>query len=417
MHNVTHCIHIVLYLRLVYINTMKKLLLLLSLATLVNCTKDEEVQKFTITLDSSDGGSLNIPSGSYVYDRMTIISFFAIPDEGYAFTGWTGAGDSGSQVNLVVIEDRNIVANFVKLDIYLAENGVTIKCPDANVGDTGTVGVKEYTVVNEAQLREMISKDEDVTCVCTSKVTSMTYLFQAVGFVTIDLFAGNPEDSNFNQEIGSWDTSNVTDMTGLFANAKAFDKDIGDWNTSNVTSMIFVFYGASAFNQNIGNWNTAAVTDMSSMFNQATAFNQDIGSWDTSAVTSMFSVFNRASVFDQDISSWNTEAVTSMEQMFIGASTFNQNIGSWNTVKVTNMFQMFSAATAFNGDIGSWNTGAVTRMGGMFSYTASFNQDLSIWCVQNNFDSEPYFFKSSANNTWANDASKQPDWDGASCPP
>ena len=36
----------------------------------------------------------------------------------------------------------------------------------------------------------------------TSKVTSMTYLFQAVGFVTIDLFTGNPEDSNFNQEIG-----------------------------------------------------------------------------------------------------------------------------------------------------------------------------------------------------------------------
>ena len=52
----------------------------------------------------------------------------------------------------------------------------------------------------------------------------------------------------------------------------------------------------------------------------------------------------------------------------------------------------FGGQTAFNGDIGSWNTGAVTRMGGMFSYTASFNQDLSIWCVQNNFDSEPYFF-------------------------
>jgi surface protein len=403
---------------------MKKSLLLLSLVTLVNCTKEkivtvekivtEEVivtNEYTLIAIAGEGGRVAKSAASETSVTLTASAYV-----GYGFTGWS-SGSTDNPLTLNIGSDQTITANFVKLDIYLAENGVTVKCPDANVGDTGTVNDKVYTVVNEAQLREMISKDEDVTCVCTSKVTSMTYLFQAVGFVTIDLFAGNPEDSNFNQEIGSWDTSNVTDMTGLFANAKAFDKDIGDWNTSNVTSMIFVFYGASAFNQNIGNWNTAAVTDMSSMFNQATAFNQDIGSWDTSAVTSMFSVFNRASVFDQDISSWNTEAVTSMEQMFIGASTFNQNIGSWNTVKVTNMFQMFSMATAFNGDIGSWNTGAVTRMGGMFSYTASFNQDLSIWCVQNNFDSEPYFFKSSANNTWANDASKQPDWDGASCPP
>jgi len=38
------------------------------------------------------------------------------------------------------------------------------------------------------------------------------------------------------------------------------------------------------------------------------------------------------------------------------------------------------------------------------------------WCVQNNFNSEPFNFKTIANDTWANDASKQPDWDGAACP-
>ena len=42
-----------------------------------------------------------------------------------------------------------------------------------------------------------------------------------------------------------------------------------------------------------------------------------------------------------------------------------------------------------------------------------FNQDLSGWCVQSNFASEPTSFKPSANSTWANDAAKQPDWDGA----
>ena len=72
---------------------------------------------------------------------------------------------------------------------------------------------------------------------------------------------------------------------------------------------------------------------------------------------------------------------------------------------------MFDEATAFNGDISSWNTAAVTNMSSMFEGATAFNQNISNWCVQNNFNSEPNNFKTSANNTWANDASKQPDWD------
>ena len=197
---------------------MKKLLLLLSLVTLVNCTKEkivtvekivtEEVivtNEYTLIAIAGEGGTVTKSAAS-----GSSVTLTASANVGYIFTGWS-SGSTDNPLTLNIGSDQTITANFVKPDIYLAENGVTIKCPDANVGDTGTVNDKVYTVVNEAQLREMISKDEDVTCVCTSKVTSMTYLFQAVGFVTIDLFAGNPEDSNFNQEIGSWDTSNVTD--------------------------------------------------------------------------------------------------------------------------------------------------------------------------------------------------------------
>ena len=81
------------------------------------------------------------------------------------------------------------------------------------------------------------------------------------------------------------------------------------------------------------------------------------------------------------------------------------------------MYGVFNQVTSLNGGISSWKTSAVTSVAYMFYGATAFNQDLSSWCVQNNFNSEPSSFKTSANNTWANDASKQPDWDGASCPP
>jgi surface protein len=54
--------------------------------------------------------------------------------------------------------------------------------------------------------------------------------------------------TNFNGNIGGWDTSKVTDMSNMFNGASAFNGNIGGWNTRSVTDMSRMFDGASAFN-------------------------------------------------------------------------------------------------------------------------------------------------------------------------
>jgi hypothetical protein len=70
----------------------------------------------------------------------------------------------------------------------------------------------------------------------------------------------------FGDHIGGFDTSQVTNMSGMFNGASSFNQPIGQWKTNQVTGMRGMFCNASSFNQPIGQWKTNQVTDMSDMF-------------------------------------------------------------------------------------------------------------------------------------------------------
>ena len=356
-------------------------------------------KKYTLTISKVGEGSVTeqlISSGrSTDYDSGSTVKLTAIPDSGWSFLNWTGDFDgTDNPIEVNISEAKSITANFEQLNaIYLDDNGVTIKAYDfAVVGDVYELDGVSYTVVDNDLLKSMADNNDDLTKVVTTKVTVVYQLFY---------------NTDFNQDIGNWDTSNIYDWTGMFYRASLFNQNISSWDTSNASDMSGMFNAASAFNQDIGAWDISSVTDMRDMFDNASSFNQDISSWNTSKVTDMSSMFFNVTVFNQDIGEWDVSSVTAMSFMF-SQTPFNQDIGNWDVSNVTDMSFMFYQ-TPFNQDISSWNTSNVTDMGGMFGSASSFNQDLSGWCVTN-ITSEPDSFATNSSLTESN----KPVW--GTCP-
>jgi surface protein len=273
-----------------------------------------------------------------------------------------------------------------------------------------TVGGNTYIAWDTREVTNMIGAlfiqsgfagafNQNVTNWNTSKVTSMNSLFT--------------NQINFNQDI----STKVVSVSGVSYVA---------WDTREVTNMGAILgvgssSGVGSFNQNIGNWNTSKVTNMFQMFLNQINFNQNINTkvvnvsgssyvaWDTANVTTMstmLSCFNLDGSFNQNVDSWNTNRVTTMSQLFTGQPYFNQNVGTkqvtvsattysaWTVSAVTNMNFMFytyepsttgKLAGSFNNSgstsINNWDVRRLTVATDMFNYQTGFNQPINNWNI------------------------------------
>ena len=220
-------------------------------------------------------------------------------------------------------------------NFYWAPNGITLLCPAASQGETGTYDGVTYTKRGYGDLLGL------------------------VGTV-------------YEAELSTSCTTGLTALTNMFFMKSSFNRDVSIWDTSQVTLMVNTFYGATSFNQNINSWSTSAVTHMVNTFYGASSFNKPLDQWDTSMTTTMINVFFGASAFNQNIASWDTRQVTNMVGMFHGASAFNQNIARWRTDRVINMVEMFKSASSFNWDLSSWQVGLVGSCSGFASGATSW---------------------------------------------
>ena len=391
----------------------------------------------TVQLVNGLGETLDRSKGTVVVVAPSSAAVSDVTDHGdgsytatYRALGPTGTVTVSATLNGQPITNTAEVSVTVPdSGFYLDENGLTIRCDDAAVGDIGSIALdgetaQTYTKRTYAQLEALVRTDGDyqeAAQSCTSGITALLNTDTTIGLfenmvdfnepighwdvsaVTTfewvftgasafdqplagwdtssattmkDMFGGA---RSFNQPIGQWDTSQVTDMTALFAGARSFNQDISDWDTSSVTDMSSMFRGARAFNQPLGGWDVSSVTEMNSMFQGAVAFNQPIDAWDTSQVERFDSMFENAVMFNQPIGNWDLSSATQTNDMFRGAHAFNQPIGSWDVSGVTNMDYKFQDAYAFNQAIGGWDTSQVTSMEDMFETAVAFNQDISGW--------------------------------------
>jgi surface protein len=357
-----------------------------------------EKKSYALTINTTGSGTVDekiLQNKATDYDHGTVVELTANPATGWIFVEWQG-DVTGSQNphELTVDNPKDVTAVFEKESqslFYLAQNGITIKCEDATIGDTGTVNGITYTKRSASQITPGNAETS-----CTSGVSSMRFMFQ--------------KDASLNGDISSWDVSGVKDMGGMFWGAESFNGDISSWDVGNVRDMANMFFNADSFNGDLSDWDVSNVTEVAGMFKLAVSFNQDLNDWDLSNVKDMQGMFTAANSFNGDISNWNVSNITDMEAMFRSADSFNQNISNWDVSSVTTMEEMFSNAISFNGDISTWDVSSVTNMVYMFNGASTFDTDLSGWCVPN-ISSEPNGF---ADNSPIEDSSNLPAW--GTCP-
>lgn len=160
-------------------------------------------------------------------------------------------------------------------------------------------------------------------------------------------------------DLSSFDTENVTDMSGMFYDVKNLTNlDLTHLNTSNVTDMHYMFTNMSSLTSlNLSHMNTSKVTNMTGMF------------WGVKNLPTL------------DLSKFDTRNVTDMSQMFLYAEKItNLDLSSLDTSKVTKMFDMFNCMKSLTNLKFSkkFNTGQVQNMQGMFANLMNIQEiDLS----------------------------------------
>ncbi len=118
----------------------------------------------------------------------------------------------------------------------------------------------------------------------------------------------------------------VISMEEMFYYCSSFlgNGTIGTWDLTNVTDLSGMFEFCSPFNQNISSWNVSNVNDMSGMFRHATNFNKNLGSWQLKTGVNLQNMLNNSGMdcsnYSATLIGWNANPTTP-NNLQLGAGT------------------------------------------------------------------------------------------------
>ena len=161
--------------------------------------------------------------------------------------------------------------------------------------------------------------------------------------------------------VPNFDTSNVINMSSMFAYCGEKLTTVPNFNTSNVLNMAYMF-GGSQFLTDVPNFNTINVINMSSMFEHCLILTKT-PNFNTSNVIDMSYMFYYCYSLNT-ILNLNTNNVLYMNGMFYDCKSLT-NVPNFNTSKVINMSNMFCECDNLI-NTPNLNTSNVQDMGYMF---------------------------------------------------
>lgn len=337
-----------------------------------------EEDLFSVTGDaiiqsSAELFMLNIDSDSFwQYSNQILTINFEVemnPPENASYTYDVSERQDGSvMAYLVPNNSLGDTGEIVFYDLYIQANGEII----ANQDFSGWFAGMFYLF--------QINGTENID---TSNVTNMSNLFAGSGYFALITKTGEIPEITANINLNFLNTSSVTDMSGMFAfsflqNILSVNESISKFDTSNVENIRNMFLYTMDIVQegttskiDISNWNTSNVRDMSGLFGLYRGNEIIIKGINTTNVTNMKGMFATFSKYltSLDLSGISTENVTDMSWMFAETRSLTTlDLSNFNTSKVTDMSSMFyglSSLTAL--DVSHFKTSKVTDMSWMFA--------------------------------------------------
>jgi len=198
-------------------------------------------QAHTVSVSAGAGGATD-PTGSFAIWHGRRVAIDLQPASGYVVADASGCGGEVIEdrfVSGVITKDCSVTVSFSAF--YLADNGVTVLCDEAQMGDSAQVGGETFTKRAKGDITTA-----NAATTCTSGITDFSDLFKNA--------------TGFNGDIGHWDVSDGVNFLSMFERASAFNQDLSYWDTTRATNMDYMFYKASAFDQDLSGWCVEQIT-------------------------------------------------------------------------------------------------------------------------------------------------------------